>query len=293
MTPIIICDPSEQTRMLLGVSFKAWGFEAITAENERAAAALAMKHEAFVLTDCDRSARTTKLMQIIEEKAPMTRVIGYVSPEFSPSIRTFARMGMLSFLLKPLEVRELHYSFIKTIKTSLAVGSREREGDFSVREHRELSFPPDPSRIPLVVRQLTGLINRMPNGHSARYLLYGLIENAVLYGSLKLTKERVIAAYESDTLGPLMERAVDIATDKGRNVRITYDVVPANITITISDPGTGFDWRSSFDALAAGDCTGRTGRTVLLSKIYFDEMRYNDAGNEVTVTIRLGTNSKH
>ena len=55
--------------------------------------------------------------------------------------------------------------------------------------------------------------------------------------------------------------------------------------ITIRDEGDGFDWQS-LPAVAAENLFAFSGRGIFLTKIYFDEVRYNEQGNEVTLVKR-------
>lgn len=73
--------------------------------------------------------------------------------------------------------------------------------------------------------------------------------------------------------------------DKAANVK--YSKNDEAISITITDQGEGFDWQKylEFDPERAFDCNGRG--IAMAKMLSFDELRYNDCGNEVTVVITI------
>ena len=50
----------------------------------------------------------------------------------------------------------------------------------------------------------------------------------------------------------------------------------------IRDDGGGFDWRK-LPAVEPENLLAFNGRGIFLTKIYFDEVTFNDTGNEVTL----------
>ena len=69
-----------------------------------------------------------------------------------------------------------------------------------------------------------------------------------------------------------------------KRVWIESRLAGGEFRVTVRDEGAGFDWR----ALAAAD-PGATlaGRGVLLARFHFDEVRWNERGNEVTLVKRV------
>ena len=54
--------------------------------------------------------------------------------------------------------------------------------------------------------------------------------------------------------------------------------------VMVRDEGAGFDWRS---LVAASPGASLAGRGVLLARVHFDEVRWNERGNEVTLVRRI------
>jgi anti-sigma regulatory factor (Ser/Thr protein kinase) len=84
-------------------------------------------------------------------------------------------------------------------------------------------------------------------------------------------------------------RLAELIADKGREsdaagraVHITSRLSPEVFEIAIRDDGHGFDWRS-LPAVEPENLLAFNGRGIFLTKIYFDEVRYNERGNEVTL----------
>ncbi len=59
---------------------------------------------------------------------------------------------------------------------------------------------------------------------------------------------------------------------------LNYD--PKGVTIFISDPGPGFDWKNQ---KSEPDDLDESGRGLALMKLYADKMTYNQKGNEITL----------
>ncbi len=71
------------------------------------------------------------------------------------------------------------------------------------------------------------------------------------------------------------------ASDPARRVTADLEVTGDAVILTITDDGPGFDWRAGTAATPSDDATG--GRGLWILRRYADEVRFNDAGNQITI----------
>ena len=67
-------------------------------------------------------------------------------------------------------------------------------------------------------------------------------------------------------------------------------VSPHDVTIIVSDEGAGFDWRCKSGNLPG--CSCESGRGLHIFSMYANSIKYNDAGNCVTLTRMLNQGEK-
>jgi anti-sigma regulatory factor (Ser/Thr protein kinase) len=73
--------------------------------------------------------------------------------------------------------------------------------------------------------------------------------------------------------------------DPNRRVRCSLRLKGRSLLIVIQDDGNGFDWRSARRRTA--DITDYSGRGMEILRRYADRLRYNDAGNVVSMIKRI------
>lgn len=71
-------------------------------------------------------------------------------------------------------------------------------------------------------------------------------------------------------------------SDPLRLVALEVRTAASRLTLTVTDQGDGFDWRSGLANLAPPEATSGRGLTILT--LYADDVRFNPAGNQVTLT---------
>jgi anti-anti-sigma factor len=71
-------------------------------------------------------------------------------------------------------------------------------------------------------------------------------------------------------------------SDPLRQVTLTVVAADGRLTITVADQGPGFDWRSGLAKPPPPEATSGRGLTILT--LYADDVRFNAAGNQVTLT---------
>jgi hypothetical protein len=105
--------------------------------------------------------------------------------------------------------------------------------------------------------------------------------NAIAHGNLGVQKP-------DDNSAELDELAHKAQKEKPtcKCVFVHMDVTPEKITITVRDEGNGFDWRSLPDPTDKNALLRPSGRGILYMRSFYDEVQFNDAGNEVTLIKR-------
>ncbi len=72
----------------------------------------------------------------------------------------------------------------------------------------------------------------------------------------------------------------------GQSVRVEVRNPPGRIVIKVTDQGNGFDHRTLEDPRTRGNVGRERGRGVFLMRKLMDEVRFNRAGNSVTMVLR-------
>ncbi|WP_420549821.1 ATP-binding protein [Curvivirga sp.] len=123
-----------------------------------------------------------------------------------------------------------------------------------------------------------------------RLIALGLSElliNAVEHGNLEINFDLKTELLETGTWRQEVEKRARKTEFKDRKVIVTYERNDKEVMITITDEGNGFDWHP-YISFSRERLTMKHGRGIALAKeTVFNDMRYNEKGNSVTVTMKL------
>lgn len=110
------------------------------------------------------------------------------------------------------------------------------------------------------------------------------LTNAVIHGNLEVSSElrgAMDGAYVS-----LLKRRLAEQPYCGRTVNVDSFFNVEEVRVVITDQGPGFDPRSVPDPTDPANLEKPHGRGLMLMKSFMDEVRYNDRGNQVTLSKR-------
>jgi DNA-binding response OmpR family regulator len=197
------------------------------------------------------------------------------------------KAGTYACLNLPLQMKDLAYNLSKIV-----ANNTETYNPFSMRyEERILIMPNDFALVMQVAKTLVD--STLPPNEKNRYhIILGLseiINNAIEHGSLGITFEEKSNALKASRFYPLAIERSHKEPYKDRVVTIRSRVFPTlrRIEYFVADQGSGFDWRSLPDPKDKSNLLNRNGRGIMMARYAFDEMIYNEVGNEVTLVVNL------
>ncbi|MBK7055589.1 MAG: cyclic nucleotide-binding domain-containing protein [Leptospiraceae bacterium] len=125
------------------------------------------------------------------------------------------------------------------------------------------------------------------------FALNEMLINAIEHGNCEITtdekKEWMLDDRKMRELVELKKKDPKIAS---RIVTLEYELLETKISITITDKGKGFDFKSFLNANLL-EVKGYSGRGILMTKCFIDSITYHEPGNKVTLEISYdATNSK-
>lgn len=197
------------------------------------------------------------------------------------------RAGVYYYLTKPYEAETLLAVVLAAIQNYhghqlLPVPeNRERHVlsmiercEFSVHKMHEIhevtlaisQFFPDPARVTLGLTEL--------------------LVNAIEHGNLGISYEDKSRLHHQNRWDAEITRRELLPQNEHKVVYVRYEKTANEIIVTIRDEGNGFNWKNylEFDPARATDPNGRG---IALSKMMsFDELEYNEKGNEVRGKIK-------
>jgi CheY-like chemotaxis protein len=208
------------------------------------------------------------------------------------------RNGARNFLQKPYPLNELEQSIVSEVKqlrefrAHQVAQARERELDRLVVSVERLAFgvPNDLSWVSPLAFRLVGLVGA---GFSDRQdvkmnVALGLIEmitNAIEHGNLGVggrekieLKSKGGSDYEEE-----LKRRASTEPYRSRQVHVTCSMDADRVVFQIADEGKGFDVSRLPDPTDPENLFAPSGRGILLTRAFMDEVHYEAHGNQVTL----------
>lgn len=129
------------------------------------------------------------------------------------------------------------------------------------------------------------LSEKCPNNLKIQIGLNELFMNAIEHGNLGITYEEKSEIIKKNTWLSTIYNRLFQSENKSKQVTVRFEKTPTRITIKIKDCGHGFQWQPFLSHQHNTNCHGRG---ILIAKDYaFDELYYNNKGNEVTCYLNI------
>ena len=198
------------------------------------------------------------------------------------------RGGATNFFKKPFNSRELMDEIHRIVGFRREAERSDSFSPFLTSETKSFVLPPGVLSYYPVVNQITLQLPSLVLAEEILNLRIGIeemITNAIEHGNLGISFEEKSRAIRDGELAELIRARTEEARRAGRRVFVTSRLTPAVFEVTIRDEGKGFDWRT-LPAVVPENLLAFNGRGIFLTKIYFDDVEYNEAGNQVTLRKR-------
>ncbi len=120
-----------------------------------------------------------------------------------------------------------------------------------------------------------------------------MIINAIEHGNLGITYEEKTLAQKNQSYHDLLRERQMSDENRHKKVRIDYRFNEKTIAYTIKDEGKGFDYKKfiKLKIKSLNDQMLQHGRGILITRSVFDQIQYNEKGNEVHLVAHLKKHS--
>ncbi len=287
---ILIADDQDSLRKLLVKYMLKAGFEPIEAENgKRAIELYRLMRPSVVLSDImmPEMDGLTLLKEIkkIDKQASVILMTGYGSEEV---LIESLRNGAANYFKKPFNFQEVTEVIKHILKYRADLDSAQYYSPFLTEEKKNFVFTTEEADIFPIINQITINLARLVPTAEILNLKIGMeeiLKNAIEHGNLNISAEEKNQAIEQGVFGKLINSRLQLNSNGRKKISITAKLDRESFTVTIRDQGEGFNWKSLL-LPTAESLFNFSGRGILLTRIYFDEVFYNDRGNEVTLVKR-------
>ena len=112
-----------------------------------------------------------------------------------------------------------------------------------------------------------------------------MLTNAIEHGNLCISFDEKDEAIAEGRFGSLLQKQLRVHENGKKKVYVTSELTDSGLKVVVRDEGEGFDWRK-LPEKADENFLSFNGRGIFLTKIFYDDVIYNEKGNEVTIIKR-------
>ena len=117
--------------------------------------------------------------------------------------------------------------------------------------------------------------------------LYEVAINAIEHGNLGISYETKKEWIEKNIYHEKLSELLKTETAKNTFVEISLEIESDCITLTVKDEGDGFKPQKAIEKIKQEDIRRNSGRGMMMMKSYFDEIKYNETGNSITLIKKI------
>ncbi len=287
---VLVVDDEEALRTLLLRLLEREGFDPIpAADGEEAISLFRSRAPLVVVSDVKmpRMDGLTLLTEIrkIDRGAAVILMTGQGNEE---TLLDALRGGATNFFKKPFVVRELTDEIRRVVSFRLEAARSSLFSPWLVEETKSFELPPGEILYFPIINQISLQLPCLLPEEDILNIKIGIeemITNAVEHGNLGISFEDKSAAIQNGRFAELVAERMRDGERSRRRVFITSHLTPELFEVTVRDEGEGFNWRK-LPEVAPENLLAFNGRGILLTRIYFDEVVFNEKGNEVTLRKR-------
>jgi CheY-like chemotaxis protein len=286
---LVVDDAAVDRRLAGGLLEKQLACElAYAADGQEALEAIGRRLPDLVLTDLQMPGLNgLELVVRIKEDFPAVPVILMTAVGSEDIAAEALRRGAASYVPKRRLAEDLAPTAARVLAASHADRVQHRLLHYQDSLESTFTLPNDLELIGALVQHLLVALRSLPLNDETERLRVGIaleeaLRNAYYHGNLELGTVVAQDASERDQLArsrrlesPYRERRIEV------HCRITRE----EASFAVRDGGRGFDHARSPGADSLAGEPG-AGRGITLMRSIVDEVRYNDAGNEVTLVKR-------
>ncbi len=284
---ILIADDQDALRSLLSKLLSREGYEPIEARDGESAIELyrSLKPPVVVSDVMMPKMDGLTLLQEIKAIDPGAAVILMTGHGNEDILLKALRGGAINFFKKPFDMRSLIKEINKVFQYKLEAARNYLFSPYLVEETKSFALMTgDPQYLP-IVNQIAIQLPCLLAESEVLNLKIGIEEmivNAIEHGNLGINSTEKNLAIEEGKLGNLFADRLKQGRNAEKRVYIRSSIRADEFLISVRDEGDGFDWRN-LPELLPENLLAYNGRGIFLTKIYFDDVRYNESGNEVTL----------
>ena len=291
MAKILIVDDAVLDQRIAGKCVQEQGSSAIYAQNGLEALDLIRDEKPdVVLTDLQMPEMNgLELVQQVRKKHPTVPVILMTAFGSEDVAVKALRAGASSYVPKRNLRRDLGEA-LRVVMVSVA-GAQQRDQVRQFLEESEARFVVgyEPGGTQALISYLRDGLTRLNFCDEAGLLqvstaLTEAITNAIDHGNLEL--DSALRESPDDAYRKKGRERVEQSPYRDRRVYVTFKLTPSEATYIIRDEGPGFDPSTLPDQTEPENLLKLSGRGVMLIRMFMDEMRFNETGNEVTLIKR-------
>jgi CheY-like chemotaxis protein len=285
---VLVVDDSPVDRRLAGGLLERFGCTVqYAADGTEAVQQIAQRPPDLVLTDLQMPGMDgLQLVAAIKSEYPLVPVV-LMTAQGSEEIAARAlRQGAASYVPK----RKLAEDLVPTLQR-IWLGSLEDQTHPQLMHYLETStavfvLANDLTLIKALVNHLQQMLRCLPLADETERLRVGIaleeaLTNACWHGNLEVGS--ALAGADRDAQEQLARQRLGEAPYRDRRIRVSATISRTEAVFVIRDEGPGFDVSQ---IATVPDAEHDAGRGVILMRTIMDEVRYNDAGNEVTLIKR-------
>lgn len=287
MSHLLVVDDSWVDRTLAGrlLEKHAEWTVAYASNGQEAVAQLEQQLPDLVVTDLQmpemNGLQLVGLLRDLHPRIPVVLMTGFGSEEIA---REAIERGAASYVPK----HDLAADLAETVSRLLATARRQqiRNRLQSAETEFDCEFENDLLQLSAFTQELRQTICDRGLFHENECLRFATavdeaLMNAYFHGNLEIDSK--LRELDSNAYHDLANQRRREDPYRARHIRVHASIDTDQVAVTIHDDGPGFDQRLLPDPTDPEYLDRPYGRGMLLMKTFADMVRYNDAGNEVTL----------
>ena len=293
-TTVLVAEDSRTQSVLFRSMLEKAGYRAVMTSNGREALeAIRNSPPDVVITDLDMPEMNgLELVEAVHSDFPNIPVILATAVGSEAIAAEAMRKGAASYVPK----RSLT-DLIPTLQRLLAVAQSDRASsqlaEFATYSEIRFCLPNDGSLVAPLVAQIKRMIERFEirdKGGALRVAmaLDEALQNAIIHGNLEVSSLLREGDDTNAFFNTAKERRLQ-APYNNRRVYVRALVTKDSAENSIRDEGPGFDPKKIPDPTDPAYLDRPCGRGLWLIHAFIDEVRHNERGNEITMTLRRQT----